>query len=52
MNIYHPYLLKEYHNRWFLITKAQNGKSLTTLALTGSWNFRNCPEHPLSPKQE
>lgn len=31
--IYHPYLLKEYRNRWFLIAKAKKGKQLITLAL-------------------
>jgi predicted DNA-binding transcriptional regulator YafY len=32
-NIYFPYLLKEYRNRWFLIAKPKNGNSLVTLAL-------------------
>lgn len=31
--IYYPYLLKEYRNRWFLITKNKKGNSLLTLAL-------------------
>ncbi|WCM42802.1 WYL domain-containing protein [Flavobacterium sp. CBA20B-1] len=31
--IYHPYLLKEYRNRWFLITRSNKGKLLVTLAL-------------------
>jgi len=31
--IYHPYLLKEYRNRWFLITRNNKGKLLVTLAL-------------------
>jgi predicted DNA-binding transcriptional regulator YafY len=31
--IYYPYLLKEYRNRWFLIVKAKGGKFLLTLAL-------------------
>ena len=31
--ICYPYLLKEYRNRWFLITKIQNNKTLFTLAL-------------------
>ncbi|MDA3613203.1 helix-turn-helix transcriptional regulator [Polluticaenibacter yanchengensis] len=32
-NIYSPYLLKEYRNRWFLIAKAKKGTALITLAL-------------------
>ncbi len=32
-DIYHPYLLKEYRNRWFLICKSDSGKQLLTLAL-------------------
>jgi len=31
--IYYPYLLKEYRNRWFLISNRKNGKSLCTMAL-------------------
>ncbi|WP_126246275.1 helix-turn-helix transcriptional regulator [Chitinophaga rhizosphaerae] len=31
--VYHPYLLKEYRNRWFLITHPRKGSALTTLAL-------------------
>lgn len=31
--IYHPYLLKEYRNRWFLIAKPKKGNILATLAL-------------------
>ena len=31
--IYYPYLLKEYRNRWFLIVKAKNGVHLLNLAL-------------------
>ncbi len=31
--IYYPYLLKEYRNRWFLITKNKKGNTLLTLAL-------------------
>ncbi len=31
--IYHPYLLKEYRNRWFLITRNNKGTLLITLAL-------------------
>lgn len=32
-DIYHPYLLKEYRNRWFLICRSNKGKLLLTLAL-------------------
>jgi predicted DNA-binding transcriptional regulator YafY len=32
-NIYYPYLLKEYRNRWFLIVKPKKGSTLITLAL-------------------
>lgn len=31
--IYNPYLLKEYRNRWFLICKQKKGTTLITLAL-------------------
>ena len=48
-NIYYPYLLKEYRNRWFLITRAQNGKSLTTLALDRIMVFQELPGEPFDP---
>ena len=32
-DIYYPYLLKEYRNRWFLITQPKKTKTLVTLAL-------------------
>lgn len=32
-DIYYPYLLKEYRNRWFLICRSNKGKLLLTLAL-------------------
>ena len=31
--VYYPYLLKEYRNRWFLISKPKKSNSLITLAL-------------------
>lgn len=31
--VYHPYLLKEYRNRWFLICRARGAAQLVTLAL-------------------
>ncbi|HEX9510550.1 MAG TPA: WYL domain-containing protein [Puia sp.] len=48
-NIYYPYLLKEYRNRWFLITKAQDGKSLMTLALDRILEFQELPKEPFVP---
>ncbi len=38
--IYYPYLLKEYRNRWFLIVKAKNGKEIINLALDRIINFQ------------
>ena len=32
-SIYYPYLLKEYRNRWFLISRGKKGRSLCTMAL-------------------
>lgn len=32
-NIYYPYLLKEYRNRWFLIARPKKRKALLTMAL-------------------
>ncbi len=32
-NVYYPYLLKEYRNRWFLIAKPKSRSTLITLAL-------------------
>ncbi|MFD2970256.1 helix-turn-helix transcriptional regulator [Sphingobacterium bambusae] len=32
-SVYYPYLLKEYRNRWFVITKPKKGRILVTLAL-------------------
>ncbi|MFT3827512.1 MAG: WYL domain-containing protein [Chitinophagaceae bacterium] len=45
-NIYYPYLLKEYRNRWFLITKAKKGKQLTTLALDRIIGFNELDKEP------
>lgn len=41
--IYFPYLLKEYRNRWFLIAKAKKGKYLLTLALDRIIEFQELP---------
>lgn len=38
--LYFPYLLKEYRNRWFLIAKAQKGTVLITLALDRIISFK------------
>ncbi|HWK07669.1 MAG TPA: WYL domain-containing protein [Puia sp.] len=48
-HIYYPYLLKEYRNRWFLITRAQDGKSLMTLALDRIREFQELPKEPFIP---
>lgn len=42
-NIYFPYLLKEYRNRWFLIVKPKRGTVLTTLALDRIIEFQELP---------
>lgn len=41
--IYFPYLLKEYRNRWFVIVKAKKGKQLLTLALDRIIEFQELP---------
>lgn len=33
LQVYYPYLLKEYRNRWFLICKPKKGPTIITLAL-------------------
>ncbi|WP_286925043.1 helix-turn-helix transcriptional regulator [Flavobacterium sp. UBA4197] len=42
-DIYHPYLLKEYRNRWFLIAKPKKGIYLITLALDRIEEFHTSP---------
>lgn len=42
-DIYHPYLLKEYRNRWFLLAKPKKG-SLITLALDRIIEFHPLPK--------
>lgn len=44
--IYHPYLLKEYRNRWFLIAKPRKGTTLMTLALDRVEAFQELPNEP------
>ena len=39
-NVYYPYLLKEYRNRWFLMVHARGGKVLITMALDRIVNFQ------------
>lgn len=42
-NIYFPYLLKEYRNRWFVICKPKKGTMLITLALDRIIGFQELP---------
>ncbi len=44
--IYFPFLLKEYRNRWFLIVKPKKGKMLLTLALDRIIAFQELPKEP------
>ena len=45
-SIYFPYLLKEYRNRWFLITKSKKGNILLTLALDRIIEFQELTKEP------
>lgn len=45
-NIYFPYLLKEYRNRWFLIVKPKKGDTLATMALDRIIEFQTLPKEP------
>ncbi len=47
--IYYPYLLKEYRNRWFLITRAKKGVHLLTLALDRMVEFQELPNEAFKP---
>lgn len=49
--IYYPYLLKEYRNRWFLIAKAKKGTILLTLALDRIVEFQELPNEEFKPYQ-
>ncbi len=49
--IYFPYLLKEYRNRWFLIAKAKKGTILLTLALDRIVEFQELPNEEFKPYQ-
>ena len=41
--IYYPYLLKEYRNRWFLIARSKKTQTLMTLALDRIISFQELP---------
>lgn len=43
-NIYYPYLLKEYRNRWFLICRTKKNPTLLTLALDRIVGFQELPK--------
>ncbi|WP_316790524.1 WYL domain-containing protein [Pedobacter frigoris] len=45
-NVYYPYLLKEYRNRWFLLVKARGGKALVTMALDRILDFQELSKEP------
>lgn len=45
-NVYYPYLLKEYRNRWFLIVKSRNSKALVTMALDRIIEFQELTKEP------
>jgi len=47
--IYYPYLLKEYRNRWFLICKAKKSKYLVTLALDRIQSFHELLKETFVP---
>jgi len=44
--VYFPYLLKEYRNRWFLIAKPKKGRMLITLALDRIIMFEELTKEP------
>ncbi|MHC5310516.1 helix-turn-helix transcriptional regulator [Myroides sp. LJL116] len=43
---YYPYLLKEYRNRWFLITRSNKTSHLLTLALDRMLQVHSIPSEP------
>lgn len=47
--IYYPYLLKEYRNRWFLICRPKKSKYLFTLALDRIVSFQELLKEPFVP---
>lgn len=48
-DIYFPYLLKEYRNRWFIICKRKKGTSLATMALDRIIEFQELPNEKFVP---
>jgi len=48
-NIYFPYLLKEYRNRWFLICRTKKNETLFTLALDRIVSFQELQEEVFVP---
>jgi len=46
MNIYYPYLLKEYRNRWFLLCRRKGSGSLLNLALDRMLSIRQILNEP------
>lgn len=48
-NIYYPYLLKEYRNRWFVICKPKKSTILVTLALDRIIEFQELPNEKFVP---
>lgn len=48
-NIYYPYLLKEYRNRWFLICRANKSAVLLTLALDRIVGLQELPNEEFVP---
>lgn len=46
--IYYPYLLKEYRNRWFLIARPKKGKVLVTMALDRIIEFYELTKEPFN----
>jgi hypothetical protein len=44
--IYFPYLLKEYRNRWFLVAKPKKGKVLVSMALDRIVGFQELLKEP------
>ncbi|SEW52579.1 helix-turn-helix transcriptional regulator [Chitinophaga arvensicola] len=47
--ICYPYLLKEYRNRWFLITRSKHAPQLTTLALDRMVSIQELPKEKFIP---
>ena len=50
--VYYPYLLKEYRNRWFLLAKSRKDKNLYTLALDRIVEFYELANEPFVDEQE